>query len=171
MAATVRASYYGASATEPAGVNAETGCKLNREDTQNGTTPVPIPTATGTNYSWIKQLALEVTATSSTAITNRRVSMSSAPSAGLTLHFKAGAYVQPATGNMPAAAGTNDATPATYTLMTTSPQVYDAASVSTGSAGRNGSLVQIVMGVSNLFTGGAGSATVVPNAVFTYDEA
>lgn len=171
MAATVRASYFGGAASEPAGVTAESGVKFNREDTQSGTTPIPIPTATGTNYSWLKNLALEVTATSSTAISNRRISMSGAPSAGLTLHFKAAAYAQPASGNMPAAAGTNDATPATYTLMTTSTQVYDSASVSTGSAGRNGSMVLIVLGVSNLFTGGAGSATSLPNIIATYDEA
>lgn len=112
-----------------------------------------------------------MTTTSSTAITNRRISMSGAPATGLTLHYKAAAYAQPASGNMPAAAGTNDATPATYTLMTTSAVLYDNASVSTGSAGRNGSMVLVVLGVSNLFTGGAGSATALPNIVLTYDEA
>src|SRR3954464_15517345 len=99
MAATVRASYFGGAGSEPAGVNAETGAKLNRDDTLTGTTPIPIPTATGTNYSWFKNLALEVTTLAATAISNRKLSLSGAPSAGLTLHFKAAAYTQPTGGN------------------------------------------------------------------------
>ena len=174
MAAVIRASYYGGNAAEPAGVSAEGGIKWNREDTQAGaTTNVPVPTATGTNYSWLKNLALEVTtvANPATSITNRRIAIASAQPAGVTQHWKAAAYVQAAVGNMPAASGSNDAVPSTYTLVSTTPAVYDNAAVSGGTLGRNGSMIQVVTGVSFLFTAGGGSAHALPNLQLTYDEA
>ena len=173
MAATVRASYYGASASEPAGATAETGITFNREDTQTGTTPIPIPNATGTNYSWLKNLALQVTTAAATAITNRKIALASNPSTGLTVHFKAAAtYAQAATGNKPTDnATTNDAVPSGYTQMTTTAQVFDAASVSGNSTGRNGGFAQVLLGASNAFTGGANSATALPNMLMSYDEA
>lgn len=155
--------------------NAEGGVKFSRDDSINaGTTPVPIPTATGTNYSWIKNLVLAVTTVGTTNMSNRRVSLSATPTTGLTLDFKGVAvasYAQAATGNMPAAAGTNGAVPATYTGATTSLQVYDATSVATSSTGPNGQMCVMVMGVDNTYVGGAGSAVSLPNVVLTYDEA
>lgn len=178
MPATMRASYYGGSASEPAGLNAETGIKFSRDDNQNtGGTPVPIPTAGGpgaTNYSWPKNLALEVTAAAApaTAITNRTVRLATAPAAGLQMHWKTGAYVQPSNGVMPAAnASANDAVPAGYTQMTTTATQYDNTSVSGASTGRNGQMVQAVLGVSFNYAGGAGSATALPNMIVAYDEA
>jgi hypothetical protein len=172
MAATVRASYYGASATEPAGVSAETGITMNREDSQTGATPIPIPTSTGTNYGWYKQLALQVTGTAATTISNRKVALASPPATGLTVDFKAGASYAQATGaNKPADVGTNDTVPAGYTGVTTTPQVYDVAGVSAAGAGRNGGFCLVVLGVSFLYTGGAGNAVAVPNLLLSYDEA
>ena len=171
--ATVRASYYGGAAAEPAGVTAETGIKFNRADDQAGTgAPVPIPQSAGTNFSWIKNLALEVTTGGATAISNRRISMSAAATTGLFLHFKATTYAQPASGNKPTDdATTNGVTPSTFTAMTTSTQVYDAASVSASSTGRNGSIVQVVAGVDNTYTGSPGNNTTLPTIRLTYDEA
>src|SRR5262245_43367289 len=109
MPATMRASWFGGAASEPAGANAETGIKYSRDDNQNtGGTPIPIPTAGGpgaTNYSWQKNLALEVVtaAAPATTITNRTIRVATAPTTGLQLHWKIGAYAQPAAGNMPAA--------------------------------------------------------------------
>ncbi|GEM_PF-7060248 len=172
MAATVRASYYGASATEPAGVTAETGIKMNREDTQSGTTAIPVPTTTGTNYSWIKQIALEVTATAATNISNRKISQASTPATGLAYFFKAAAsYTQASSANMPAASGSNGATPTGYTAMSGTGQVFDSTSVSAGSTGRNGGFCVLVLGVDNTYTGGAGSAIALPNLLLQYDEA
>lgn len=154
--------------------NAEGGIKFNREDTATGTTPVPIPTATGTNFSWIKNLVLAVTVAGTTAITNRRISMSGATATGLQLFWKAVAvasYAQAAAGNLPAAAGTNGATPAGYTLMTTTPVQYDNTSVATSGTGPNGSMTVCVLGVDNTFAGGPGNATALPSLTITYDEA
>ena len=154
--------------------NAETGAKFNREDTLTGTTPVPIPTTTGTNYSWIKNFALVVTGTSTTNISNRRIAMASSAPTGINLFFKAVAvasYAQAAVGTMPAASGSNGATPAGYTLMTTSNIAWDSADpVSTSSTGPNGPLVVCVLGVDNTYTGGAGSAISLPTLNFVYDE-
>jgi len=182
-AAVTRFDYYnGASpvftGASFAGVSAEGGMKFNREDSlTGGTTPIPIPTATGTNYSWIKNLALDVTTVGTTSISNRRIYSSGAPATGLSLFYKSvatGSYAQAASGNMPAASGSNGATPAGYTAMATSlggSTAYDASSVATTTLGVNGSLAVVVAGVDNTFAGGPGSATALPNILLTYDEA
>jgi hypothetical protein len=170
MAATVRASYFGANASEPAGASAEGGIKFNREDTQSGTTPVEVPTSTGTEFSWIKQIALEVTATDTTDIDNRRVYLGGAPTSGLKVHFKNGAaYDQADSGNMPTASGSAGAVPAGYTEVSTTPQVYDADAVAAGSTGRNGDFCVLVAGASNGLS--AGSAVALPDILIVYDEA
>ncbi len=173
-AATVQAGYWGANATEPTGGsigNAETGITFSREDSQSGTTPIPIPTATGTHFAWQKNLGLNVTVAGTTSISNRRVSLSANPATGLLLWFKASnVYTDPASGNAPADAGTNGATPTGYTQITTSTQVYDNASVATSSTGRNGQFCIVTLGVDNTYTGGAGSAIALPNILLTYDE-
>ncbi len=181
MPATVQAQI--ATGAGPTWASAEGGVTFNREDTVAGTTAaVAVPTATGTGFSWRKALALAVTATFTTSINNRKVHQSAAPSTGLALWYRtyaAASYAQAATGNMPPAQGTNGATPAvtslpaapgTYTALTTTATVYDNATVATSSATRNGQLVEVVLGVDFLYTGGAGSAIALPNIVLTYDE-
>lgn len=174
MAATLQARIH-TGASEGTGASAETGVKMNREDTQTGTTPIPKPTATGTAYSWIKNLSLYVTAGGgSTALSNRKIRMATSPSTGLTLDFKDGTntYTQASSGNKPTDnATTDDAVPATWTGLTTSFQSWDNASAAATNSTRNGNLVQVICGVSNLFVGGAGSATALPNLELQYDEA
>lgn len=172
MAATVRADYYGASASEPAGVTAETGIKLARADAETSTTPTPIPTSTGTNYSWYMLLSLDVTGTGATAITNRRIAAASSFATGILVFFKdQSTYTQPTSGNKPTDSGSaGPATPSTYTNVTTSNQLWDNGSVSTGSTGRNGHFVQIAGGVDNSYAGGGGNAS-LPNLNLVYDEA
>lgn len=154
--------------------NAEGGISYNLEDTATGTTtPVAIPTATGTVFSWIKNLVLAVTVAGTTTINNRRISQSGAPATGLQLFWKAVAvasYAQAASGNRPASSGSNGATPAGYTLMTTTPSVYDAASVATSGTGANGGLAVTCIGCDFSFVGGPGSATALPSIILTYDE-
>jgi len=154
--------------------NAETGIVFNLVDTQTGTTPVAIPTATGTVFSWIKNLVIAVTVTGTTAITNRTIKMSTTTATGLALWYKAVAvasYVQAASGNRPSSSGSNGATPAGYTSMTTSAVQYDNTSVATSGSGPNGSMAVCVLGVDNLYVGGAGSAIALPSIVLSYDEA
>lgn len=155
--------------------NAETGFKWNLSDLQTDTTtPIAIPTATGENYSYTKSLVLAVTATGTTNISNRRVSMSGSASTGLYLYWKAVAvasYAQATSGTRPASSGSNNSTPTGYTLMTTSTAVYDSSSVSSGSTGPNGSMAVCVFGVDNSYTGGAGNSVSTPSVILTYDEA
>jgi hypothetical protein len=172
MAATLRISYFGANASEPAGASASGGFKFNTEDTQSGTAAVSRPLSTGTNFSWIKQLATEVTATAATAISNRKAYLSGAPTTGLLLHFKqAASYVQAASGNQPSASGSNGATPAGYTALSTTPQTYDSGSDAASGAGRSGDFCVLVAGVSNNYAGGAGNAIALPDFKIDYDEA
>ncbi len=172
MAATVRVSWYGASAIEPAGVTAETGIKYSRENNQSGSTaPIPIPTTTGTNYSWVKLMALEVTGADATTGTNYTIRRTGAPTGGLELFFKGVAsYTNPTTG--PGDSGSDGpATPATYTVFTASAQQYDAGGDSLNSTGRMGDFADTVMGVDSSYAGGGGTAIALPDIEFGYDEA
>lgn len=175
--ATLRADYYGASGSEPAGSTAETGIVFNREDSKTGTTPIPIPTSTGTNYSWRKNLALNVTGAGATTISNRRVYLSALPSTGLSLFWKASnTYTQSSSADAPSDVTSGNAvTPSTYSALTATTlgtaQVWDNASVSAGSTGRNGQFLVLLLGVGANFAGGAGSGTALPTVNLAYDEA
>ena len=291
MASTVRIGYWNGAAptftgASDSGVTAEAGFKFNREDTLSGTSgTIPIPTATGTNYSWIKNLGLEVTATAPTNISSRQVAAAasaaevqtftetgsptggtftvtfnggtsgtinwnstaaacqttlqampqigtnnatcsggplnttpititfagalatgpqslfamgtnsltggSSPSitfaettkgiaalgSGLTLDFKgvaSGSYAQAASGNQPAASGSNGAVPSTYTGLTTSFQTWDSASVSANTLGLNGQLLVMVCGVDFTFSSPVGQAlnnVALPDLKCQYNEA
>jgi hypothetical protein len=154
--------------------NAETGVTFNLADSITATTPIAIPTTTGTNFSWLKNLVTAVTVAGTTTMSNRTVKMGSSPSTGLALFWKAVAvasYAQAASGNRPASSGSNGATPVGYTLMTTSAVQYDNTSVATSSTGPNGSMAVCVLGVDNTYVGGAGTAIALPNIVLSYDEA
>lgn len=174
MAATVKV--YINTGAGPTIADAEaTGIKFNREDTATGTTPIPKPTAAGTNYSWYKTLMLYVeSGGGSTSLSNRGIRFATSPSTGLTGFFKDGSttYTQATSGNKPADNGTtNDAAPATFTALTTSFQTWNAASAAATNTTRNGNYVQVVAGVSNNYAGGAGSAIALPNIETQYDEA
>ena len=154
--------------------NAEGGVTFNLADSITSTTPISIPTSTGTNFSWIKNLVLAVTGTGTTTMSNRNIYMSTSASTGLALFWKAVAvasYAQAASGNRPTASGSNGATPAGYTAMTTSAVQYDNTSVATSGTGPNGSMAVCVIGVDNTYVGGAGSAISLPSIKLQYDEA
>lgn len=155
--------------------SAEGGITFQLADSATATTPpVAVPTSTGTNYSWIKNLVLAVTATGTTSINNRNIYMGSSPSTGLKLHWKdvaVASYAQAASGNRPSASGSNGATPSGYTAMTTSAAQYDNTTVATSSTGPNGDMAVCVLGVDNQYSGGAGTAISLPNINLQYDEA
>jgi hypothetical protein len=181
MPATVQAQYLGASATLPVGTNAETGITYNRVDTQVGTTPVPIPTSAGVNFSYLKALALAVTGTSTTTINNRTVRLSAGLSAGLGLHWKSVAQANwgtqlDQTGGTKAPAdtvGTNNAgtAPASYTATTTTATQYDNTSQATSATGiGTQALLATLLAVDASYAGGPGSAS-LGNLIMGYDEA
>ena len=170
MASTLRASIW--TGASPTAASAEGGIKFNREDSASGTTAIPIPTSTGTNFSWHKNLGLEVTSDGSTTISNKRIHRGSAPTTGLELSFVANsAYLQSAAADSDS--GSAGATPTGYTDLTTSAQVYDAGSDASSSGAGNvcGDYVRVALAVSSTYAGGAGSAIALPDIVLTYDEA
>lgn len=170
-AAVVRASVW--TGSSPTAATAETGIVFNRAESATSTTEtIPKPTSTGTNYSWPKVLALEVTTVGTTTINNRRVHRASAPSAGLTMWYRddGGTYNRPTAVAAADNTSTDDATPSGYTAMPSSATQYDNTSVATSSTGKNGDYVSVALGVSNLYVGGAGSGIALPNIVLTFDE-
>lgn len=181
MAATIQADWFGASATLPAGINAETGVTWNREDTQTGTTPIPIPTSAAVNFSYLKVFQLAVTATSTTTINNRTVRGSLALATGLGWYWKTDTQANWATtfnqqsGTKGAAdtTGSNNASsaPSGYTAITTSPVQYDNTSQATTSTGIGTALLLGVdLGVDATYAGGPGTAS-LGNLILGYDEA
>jgi hypothetical protein len=154
--------------------SAEGGGKWSREDSLAGTAPVPIPTTTGTNYSWIKSFVLAVTVAGTTTISNRRVNIASGTATGILCFYKAVAvasYVQASSGSKPADSGSNGSTPAGYTILSTSTAVFDATGVSSGSTGPNGGMCVAILGCDFTYTGGASTATAMPSLIYSYDEA
>lgn len=149
---------------------AEASTVYNREDTLTGTTPVPKPTAAGTKFSWHKNLHLDVTTAGTTNISNRNVKLGGAPSAGLKLYFLSSAVFAQAALAAADNATTDDAAPAGFTLLSTTDQVYDAASVATP-LGKNGNYLRTALGLSNLYVGGAGNNIALPSLTLQYDEA
>lgn len=154
--------------------NAEGGVTFNLADSiTDTTTPISVPTSTGTVFSWIKNLVLAVTSAGTTTISNRNIYQSGNPSTGLALFWEAVAvasYAQAASGNRPASSGSNGATPAGYTAMTNSAAVYDSSSVASSGTGPNGKMAVVVLACDHTYAGGAGTAISLPNILFQYDE-
>lgn len=181
MAATVTVYYY--NSTGPTGATAEGGSKWNREDTLTGTTPVPIPTATGTAFSYHKTFALYVASGGgTTSISNRKIYQNGAPTTGLKqwwTTFSTDTYFQ-ATAAAAVDDVTNDATPdqgsygAAWQSIPESSgaaATWHAASVAATNSQKNGNYIVCCLGVGNNYTGGAGSAIALPDLKFMYDEA
>lgn len=173
-AATVQLRVYTGVTT--GAVNGEAGFTYSREDSLSGTTPVPIPTATGTNYSWLKWLALAVVSSGTTSMSNRRIQLSSAETSGLGVFFASTGtptYVSASSGNMLASAATNGpTTPGGWSRASPSSAIaYDAVSTPTSATGRNGQFLPTSVGVDSSYAGGAGSAVPLPDIRLIYDEA
>lgn len=181
MAAGVVATYYGASVSEPAGTDARTGIRFNREDTQVGTAgAIPIPqSGPWTYFSYYKQIALAITETDPvTIISNRTVKIAtnvSLPTGVFLYWLGTNTYRQATAASMPANQNANAAVPTdpsgdgTYAVMTLIAQPFDIDLVPSGLAGRNGKFCRMVFAVDARYTGGAGMLT-LPNIIVGYDE-
>lgn len=176
MAASILA-YLSTGATEStARASAESGIKFNRADSQSGTTPIPIPTATGTNYSWYKSMYLYCNSATGagTSISAKNVRLNGAPATGLAVVYDnvGDTYTQAAAVlAADASGGSPPATPAGYTAMTTSDVEYDAAADTSANNTRMGDILQVGLAVGSNYAGGGGSAQTVPSIIFTYTEA
>lgn len=168
MAATLQ--WQHATSTGPTMGSIEGGATFGREDAVNATAGTPVPTATGTAYSYQKTTGLVVTGTDATTISARQVKLASSPGTGLLVFFKNGgtSYSQ-SVAALAADAGSNGAVPATWTALTASYQSWDAGSDSAGSTGLSGDYLLLGAGVDNLYVSGGGSAS-LPTATVQYQE-
>jgi hypothetical protein len=180
LPATLQAQYFGASATLPAGANAETGMIFNEVDSQVGVTPVLIPSVAGVNFSFLKAVELAVTVTSSTTVNNRSVRVSTAFPAGMCVHWKTVTQANwstslDQTGGSKAPAntlGANNASsaPSGYTAVTTSAVQYDNTSQATSATGiASLPLLALVLAVDATYGGGPGT-TALGSIILGFDE-
>lgn len=155
-----------------------TAVKWSRVDDATGTTVIPTPTSTGTNFSFIKSFQPEITATGSLQMTNilvGKVASETTPGTKLwrvTSHA-VGSYVQAtaaptATGDNNTTAPTlNSASATALELISAPPSTYAAGAFN--STGRVGNLVEIALGVDATNTT-AGSAVATPTLRWSWTE-
>lgn len=138
--------------------------KWNQEDTASGTTAIPTPTATGTNFSYVKSFQINITATGSLTMTNVKVGkVASETTTGTKLWHTTehASYVQAAAA--PGATGDNNATAPNINSgsaeaampLIGSASVYSAGGHST--TGRKGNFVEVCLGVDATNTTAGGS--------------
>lgn len=164
-------------------VGTVTAVKWNRVDDASGTTPVPTPTATGTNFSFVKTFQPDITVDGGLTMTDIRVGKVAGEATGGTklwhrTDHAVGSYVQATAA--PAATGDNNTTapvvPAggnntnvtALGLIGGPPSVY-AAGPFTGT-GRKGNLVEMTLGVDATNTT-AGTTVSTPTLRWTWTEA
>jgi hypothetical protein len=191
VAATANAEFFnGATVTATANIES-TALRFNKsDDITTTTTPISVPTAAGTNYSFLKYLGIYVTVAAATTLTNLSIALIAALTTGFGLFglgVASASYVQAGTG---AAVMTDNATTdvtasgtapnilATLsTRLSTTPFVYDATGGSANVTNQLvGKLCAVVLGVGNSYVGGGGAvfigaASGTSGVVLAYDEA
>ena len=151
----------------------------NRADSTTGTTAIPAPTSTGTNFSWVKTFQMEITVTGGLTMTNILVGkVTSEATTGTKLWrytgHAVGAYVQAsapptATGDNNTTAPTiNGATGVAFELISAPPSAYAAGGYS--SVAKVGNIVEVVLGVDATNTT-AGTAVSTPSLRWSWTEA
>lgn len=155
---------------------ATTSVKWNRVDSEAGTTAIPTPLATGTNFSYVKSFQIDITATGSLTMTDVKVGKTaSETTTGTKLwHVTShGSYTQATTS--PTATGDNNTTAptvngasATALPLIGSAGVYSAGPHST--TGRKGNFVEVCLGVDATNTT-AGTSVATPTLRWQWTEA
>lgn len=160
-----------------------TAVKWNRTDDASTASAIPTPTATGTNFSFVKSFMIDITATGSLTMTDVKVGkVAGEATTGTKLWHRTdhaeGSYVQATAA--PAATGDNNSTapviPAggnntnviALPLMSAPPAVYSAGPHST--TGRKGNLVETALGVDATNTT-AGASVATPTSRWQWTEA
>lgn len=155
-----------------------TAVKWSRVDDASGTTVIPTPTSTGTNFSFIKSFAIDITATGSLSMTDVLVGKVAAETTTgtklwhVTSHAE-GSYVQATAA--PTATGDNNTTAPTMNgasgtalgLISAPPSAYSTGPHTT--TGRKGNLVEVCLGIDATNTT-AGSAVATPTLRWSWTE-
>jgi hypothetical protein len=155
-----------------------TTAKWNRVDTLIGTTVIPTPTSTGTNFSFIKTFMIEITVTDSlnmTDVTFGKVAGETTTGTKLwyTSEHAEGSYVEATT--FPAPEGDNNVTAPNINggsaeaavPLISSGDLYAAGPFN--STGRKGNLIEICLGVDATNTT-AGSTVATPTLRWQWTE-
>ncbi len=149
--------------------------KFNRVDTLTGTTPIPTPTSTGTNFSYIKTFQIYISATGGLTMTSPKVEkVTSEGTTGTKLwHCTShSSYTQATT--YPSATGDNNVTAPTLNgASATAMPALGAGSAYTltggDSTGYKGYMVEVALGVDATNTT-AGTTVSVPTLRWTWTE-
>lgn len=151
-----------------------TSVVFSRVDDATGTTPVPTPTATGTNFSYVKSFQPNITNADSLSMTDVKVGKVTSESTGKkywhdTSHAS---YTQATTA--PSATGDDNSTAPTINSATAtalpaigSANVYSAGPHTT--TGRKGNYVEICVGVDSTNTD-AGTGVSMPTIRWQWTE-
>lgn len=156
---------------------AQTSFKYNRDDTNAGTTaPIPAPVATGTNFSWVKSLQMEIVTVNSLNMTNilvGKVANETTTGTKIWAVTSHSSYTQAtatptATGDNNVTAPTlNGASATALALISAPPSTYAAGGFNT--TGRKGNIVELVVGVDATCVT-AGTAVATPTIRFSWTE-
>lgn len=141
-----------------------TAAKWNTEDTAAGTTAIATPTSTGTNFSYVKSMQINITATGSLSMTNVKVGKVAAETTTGTKLWHTtehASYTQASAA--PGATGDNNTTAPNINSgsaeaampLIGSASVYSAGAHST--TGRKGNYVEVCLGVDATNTTAGGS--------------
>jgi hypothetical protein len=154
-----------------------TSFKFNRDDTLTGTTAgIPTPSTTGTKFSWVKSLQIEITATGGLTMTNVLVGKTANETITgsklwrVTSHSSyTQATVEPSdTGDNNVTGPTlNGAVASALELITAPPSAYAAGPFNT--TGRKGNIVELAAGIDNTNVT-SGTAVASPTIRFKWSE-
>ena len=142
------------------------------DDALAGSTQFAEPLVTGTVFSWLATLAYNVTALGTTSQTGVfQVALVTALPTGISIQFKqVGSYTQAASGNRPASSGSDGATAAGFTKLTTSYQSWDATSHNLSGTGVIASYLQLIAAVDSTYVGNGGLAVPLVSLQFKRSE-
>ncbi len=156
-----------------------TAAKWNRVDTAAGTTVIPTPTSTGTNFSYIKSFLVDITATGGLTMTDITFGKVAAEATTGTKLWYAddhneAAYTQATT--PPGATGDDNSTAPDINSssvevavpLISSGDLYDAGPFS--SVARVGNIIEVCLGVDSTNTT-AGSTVATPTLRWEWTEA
>lgn len=159
-----------------------TSAKWNRVDSQSGTTVIPTPTSTGTEFSFVKTFRVEITATGSLTMTDIKFGkVANETTTGTKLWYKisSATYVQAtaapnATGdnNTTAPALPSDTDGGNNTSVAAVPLISGASAYDAGpynTTGEKGNLVWVALGVDATNTT-AGASTATPTLRWQWTE-
>ena len=153
-----------------------TNAVWSREDTATGTTRIPTPASTGTNFSYIKSMQINITTTNSLSMTNvmfGKVAAETTTGTKLWRVTSHASYTQATTNptgtsdNNVTAPTMNATTGVALELISLPPSAYAAGPYTT--TGRQGNIVEVCLGIDSTNTT-AGTSVSTPTLRWSWTE-